>query len=253
MDGLVDETVRAHEAAEACGPLVSSIPTALATNLFEDAAPGICGVDFHGGERDGSDEDGIERRRPTVASEPRGFSPENAAAVDSVTADAADAVGVAVRGLLRLWKLSDETHVDANGESSSPSSLRATARRRSAAKSKSKSPRVTNAFATPKRALRFDPLRDGAASDENDDDDEFAGSTTRFDSTGIRSRNTSRNTPRSSSSLSRPRRSRRVVFDRALGTTMLSAGKVRGAEGENVYLSIAEYVDVVNKAAASYV
>ena len=34
---------------------------------------------------------------------------------------------------------------------------------------------------------------------------------------------------------------------------MLSAGKVRGAEGENVYLSIAEYVDVVNKAAASYV
>ena len=253
VDGLVDETVRAHEAAEACGPLVSSIPTALATNLFEDAAPGICGVDFHGGERDGSDEDGIERRRPTVASEPRGFSPENAAAVDSVTADAADAVGVAVRGLLGLWKLSDETHVDANGESSSPSSLRATARRRSAAKSKSKSPRVTNAFATPKRALRFDPLRDGAASDENDDDDEFAGSTTRFDSTGIRSRNTSRNTPRSSSSLSRPRRSRRVVFDRALGTTMLSAGKVRGAEGENVYLSIAEYVDVVNKAAASYV
>ena len=65
-------------------------------------------------------------------------------------------------------------------------------------------------------------------------------------------RNTSRNTPRSSSA-SRPRRSRRVVFDRARGTTMLSAGKVRGAEGENVYLSIAEYVDVVNKAAASYV
>ena len=247
VDGLVDETVRAHEAAEACGPLVSSIPTALATNLFEDAAPGICGVDFHGGERDGSDEDGIERRRPTVASEPRGFSPENAAAVDSVTADAADAVGVAVRGLLGLWKLSDETHVDANGESSS---LRATARRRSAAKSKSKSPRVTNAFATPKRALRFDPLRDGAASDENVDDDEFAGST-HFDSTDIRS-NTSRNTPRSSSA-SLPRRSRRVVFDRARGTTMLSAGKVRGAEGENVYLSIAEYVDVVNKAAASYV
>ena len=253
VDGLVDETVRAHETAEACGPLVSSIPTALATNLFEDDASGIYGFNIHGGERDGSDEDGIERRRPTVASEPRGFSPENAAAVDSVTADAADAVGVAVRGLLGLWKLSDETHVDADGE---PSSRRATiaslptARRRSASKSKSKSPRVTNAFATPKRALRFDPLRDGAASDENVDDDEFAG-WTHFDSTGIRS-NTSRNTPRSSSA-SLPRRSRRVVFDRARGTTMLSAGKVRGAEGENVYLSIAEYVDVVNKAAASYV
>jgi hypothetical protein len=199
-------------------------------------------LDFLGGERDGSDEDGIERRHPTVASEPRGFSPENAAAVDSVTADAADAVGVAVRGLLGLWKLSDETHVDADGESSS---LRATARRRSAAKS----PRVTNAFTTPKRALRFDPLRGGAASDENVDDD--SAGLMHSDSTGIRS-NTSRNTPRSSSA-SRPRRSRRVVFDRARGTTMLSAGKVRGAEGENVYLSIAEYVDVVNKAAASYV
>ena len=250
VDGLVDETVRAHETAEACGPLVSPTPTALATNFFEDDASAIYGFNIHGGERDGSDEDGIERRRPTVASEPRGFSPENAAAVDSVTADAADAVGVAVRGLLGLWKLSDETHVDANGESSSLRATAATARRRSAAKSKSKSPRVTNAFATPKRALRFDPLRDGAASDENVDDDEFAGST-HFDSTDIRS-NTSRNTPRSSSA-SLPRRSRRVVFDRARGTTMLSAGKVRGAEGENVYLSIAEYVDVVNKAAASYV
>ena len=243
VDGLVDETVRAHEAAEACGPLVSPTPMALATNLLEDAVGKRDDfLDFLGGERDGSDEDGIERRHPTVASEPRGFSPENAAAVDSVTADAADAVGVAVRGLLGLWKLSDETHVDADGESSS---LRATARRRSAAKS----PRVTNAFTTPKRALRFDPLRGGAASDENVDDD--SAGLMHSDSTGIRS-NTSRNTPRSSSA-SRPRRSRRVVFDRARGTTMLSAGKVRGAEGENVYLSIAEYVDVVNKAAASYV
>ena len=243
VEGLVDEAVRAHEAAEACGPLVSPTPMALATNLPEDAVGKRDDVlDFLGGERDGRDEDGIERRHPTVASEPRGFSPENAAAVDSVTADAADAVGVAVRGLLGLWKLSDETHVDADGESSS---LRATARRRSAAKS----PRVTNAFTTPKRVLRFDPLRGGAASDENVDDD--SAGLMHSDSTGIRS-NTSRNTPRSSSA-SRPRRSRRVVFDRARGTTMLSAGKVRGAEGENVYLSIAEYVDVVNKAAASYV
>jgi hypothetical protein len=43
------------------------------------------------------------------------------------------------------------------------------------------------------------------------------------------------------------------VFDRARGTAMLSAGAVGGADGEEVYLSIAEYVDVVNKAAASYV
>ena len=33
VEGLVDEAVRAHEAAEACGPLVSSTPTALAMEL----------------------------------------------------------------------------------------------------------------------------------------------------------------------------------------------------------------------------
>jgi hypothetical protein len=65
VDGLVDETVRAHEAAEACGPLVSPTPMALATNLLEDAVGKRDDfLDFLGGERDGSDEDGIERRPP---------------------------------------------------------------------------------------------------------------------------------------------------------------------------------------------
>lgn len=255
VDGLVDETVRAHEAAEACGPLVALTPTALATD--EDADARDDGVSEGASEADREDrEDREEDRRWNVARrvedeparvEPRGFSPEHAAAIDAVTADAADAVGVAVRGLLGLWKLSDDTHVGAGLDSFSP---RTSARRRSVAKSPKS--RATD-FATPKRALRFDPLRSRGAFDAD------VGYTPHSDAirrpigaNSDSSKRYSRDTPRASSA-SRALRPRRVVFDRARGATMLSAGKVRGADGEEVYLSIAEYIDVVNKAAASYV
>jgi hypothetical protein len=234
VEGLVDEAVRAHEAAEACGPLVSSTPTALATEEDEGVSKGASEADREDrGEDRGQDaRENVTRRVEDEPArlEPRGFSPEHAAAVDAVTADAADAVGVAVRGLLGLWRLSDDARVGAGDDSSSP---RPSARRRNVAD-----------FATPKRALRFDPLRSRGAFDTNVDDEYAIPISERSGS--------SKTTPRASSA-SRPRRSRRVVFDRARGTTMLSAGAAGGADGEEVYLSIAEYVDVVNKAAASYV
>jgi hypothetical protein len=234
VDGLVDEAVRAHEAAEACGPLVSSTPTALATEEDEGVSKGASEADREDrGEDRGQDaRENVTRRVEDEPArlEPRGFSPEHAAAVDAVTADAADAVGVAVRGLLGLWRLSDDARVGAGDDFSSP---RPSARRRNVAD-----------FATPKRALRFDPLRSRGAFDTNVDDEYAIPISERSGS--------SKTTPRASSA-SRPRRSRRVVFDRARGTTMLSAGTTGGAGGEEVYLSIAEYVDVVNKAAASYV
>ena len=244
VDGLVDEAVRAHEAAEACGPLVSSTPTALAT----DEGEGVSEVaseadrDDRGEDREEDARENVDRRVEDESArlESRGFSPEHAAAVDAVTADAADAVGVAVRGLLGLWKLSDDARVGAEEDSASP---RPSARRRNVAKSP-----LAADLATPRRTLRFDPLRSRGAFDANVDDDKYASPISQV---GECSR-TTRDAPRVSSA-SRPRRSRRVVFNRARGTTMLSAGTVGGADGEEVYLSIAEYVDVVNKAAASYV
>ena len=88
VDGLVDEAVRAHEAAEACGPLVSSTPTALAT----DEGEGVSEVaseadrDDRGEDRGEDARENVDRR---VEDEParlesRGFSPEHAAAVDAV-------------------------------------------------------------------------------------------------------------------------------------------------------------------------
>ena len=239
VEGLVDEAVRAHEAAEACGPLVSSTPTALAMEEDEGVSQGASEADREdrGEDREEDARENVTRRAEDEPArlEPRGFSPEHAAAVDAVTADAADAVGVAVRGLLGLWRLSDDARVGAGDDSSSP---RPSSGRRNVAD-----------FVTPKRALRFDPLRSRGAFDANVDDDEYASPISERSGS---SRTTIRDAPRASSA-SRPRRSRRVVFDSALGTPMLSAGAVGGADGEEVYLSIAEYVDVVNKAAASYV
>jgi hypothetical protein len=104
VDGLVDEAVRAHEAAEACGPLVSSTPTALATEEDEGVSKGASEADREdrGEDREEDARENVTRRVEDEPArlEPRGFSPEHAAAVDAVTADAADAVGVAVRGLL---------------------------------------------------------------------------------------------------------------------------------------------------------
>lgn len=241
VDGLVDEAVRAHEAAEACGPLVSSTPTALATEEDEGVSQGASEADREdrGEDREKDARENVTRRVEDEPArlEPRGFSPEHAAAVDAVTADAADAVGVAVRGLLGLWRLSDDARVGARDDSPSP---RSSARRRSVAKSP-----LAADLVTPRRALRFDPLRSRGAFDANVD--EYASPISELGGSSKSTRDVR------ASSASRPRRSRRVVFDRARGTAMLSAGAVGGADGEEVYLSIAEYVDVVNKAAASYV
>ena len=112
VDALVDDVER--EGRTNCGPLSSETPEAITVEdeedeFFHDASPSHEGAE---------DDDGAQGHEEPVAAitvplfeslpsrSPSGFSPEHAEKVAAATNDAAEAVSVAVRGLLGLWRLS---------------------------------------------------------------------------------------------------------------------------------------------------
>ena len=112
VDALVDDVER--EGRTNCGPLSSETPEAITVEdeedeFFHDASPSHEGAE---------DDDGAQGHEEPVAGitvplfeslpsrSPSGFSPEHAEQVAAATNDAAEAVTVAVRGLLGLWRLS---------------------------------------------------------------------------------------------------------------------------------------------------
>jgi hypothetical protein len=102
--------------------------------------------------------DEVSHERGGGGGEGGGFSPENTAKLATATDEAAEAVGVAVRGLLALWQVSaqDEEHPEHPTTTSLPAS---SSRRRSS--SSSSSPRGSS-----HRSPRLDPVPEVLVEDE---------------------------------------------------------------------------------------
>jgi hypothetical protein len=260
---LVDDTVEHYEATRAYW---SSSPAAPKRLTYGDEGKTSTGSADSGAHPngDGSIDRVIDRmidRVPALhapidapidqpCADSRGVSPENADLVEAVTADAAQAVGVAVRGLLGLWKLSDD-YGSADGKSANAKR----ANRKSAGVhvaplvsgvlSVAPSSGGSTLTSVKRRASRFDPLR---IYDEEQNVLDHRGSVEKKYSV-VSPRDGSDGCVSSVSRTSRCRRSPRVVFDRSRGVTMILLDK--GVE--DVYVSLAEYVDFVDKAAATNV
>ena len=169
---------------------------------------------------------------PAVVHSGTGFSPENAASIEAVTVDAADAVWVAVTGLLGLWRISENRETGGEELNAEVSNALYISDQGQLDNSRDERDDVltTPSGDNTKRLSRFDPLNMDSQSDHETSP---AG----------------RQTPNSSSPA---HRTPRVVKQN--GQTMVLLDKGDGSPGNReVYVSMAEYLEYVDACAASYV
>ena len=247
VNDVLDTLVRETDQHASCGPLFVATPAALRTglDLCLVGEPGVSVAYTARGPSATSfsselTEDSCSSCDDDEESEEEDESHEKpkAASFAAVTKDAADAVGVAVTGLLGLWRISETWNGYGVTDNASHGSL-AGRFIPSDARDAARSP--------PTRALRFDPLGLDAQSDGLP-----VTSCSAVYKTSPVDR-TPRVTSRTHQTPHTPR-TPRVVFDAAKKQTMVLLDKGDGSPGNReVYVTMAEYVNYVDAAAVTYV
>jgi len=247
VNDVLDTLVRETKQHASCGPLFVATPAELRTglDLCLVGEPGVSVAYTARGPSATSfsselTEDSCSSCDDDEESEEEDESHEKpkAASFAAVTKDAADAVGVAVTGLLGLWRISETWNGYGVTDNASHGSL-AGRFIPSDARDAARSP--------PTRALRFDPLGLDAQSDGLP-----VTSCSAVYKTSPVDR-TPRVTSRTHQTPHTPR-TPRVVFDAAKKQTMVLLDKGDGSPGNReVYVTMAEYVNYVDAAAVTYV